>query len=697
MLGHEILLQSHRGARKRGLQADGMFALLRHGTLTTLLACGITTAFAAQHGVDLNDINKSGAACTDFFDYANGAWRSTHAIPDYMDRWSKRWESGEINKEHVRDILTEVSARKDWKAGSPEQLSGDFYAACMDEAQVDKLGSKPVQPLLDEAQAIKTKADVQHMISQLHDLGVGVPFFVSGQQDLHDPTRVIAHFGAGGLGMPDRDYYLKPEKRFAEAREHYRTHVTKMFELAGAKPAAAKQASDTVFEFEKRLAEASLDNVALRDPRQQDHKTTFADLSKLAPDFSWTAYFDAAKLPHNDVNVTQPKFMQEVDKELKTASIAQWKTYLEWHVLNAAADALSKPFVEENFAFNKTLTGATEMKPRWKRCAEATDNQLGEALGRKYVEKYFPPEAKARMQDMVKNILLAMKDTIQGLDWMSAETKKKALEKLSTFNPKIGYPDKWKDYAGVVVGRTSYWDDVVAASHWNVDDNRAQIGKPVDRGRWGMTPPTSNAYYNPLLNEIVFPAGILQPPAFDVTATDAVNYGAIGVVIGHEISHGFDDQGAQFDAQGRLANWWTPADEEKFKARGQCVVDQFESYFIEPGIHHNGKLVLGESIGDLAGAKLAYLAHKKSREGKPPEATIDGFTPDQQFFIAWGQWRGDEIRMETQRTMVQGDPHPIAKYRVNGPLSNLPGFQAAFQCKADAPMVRQGKDRCEVW
>jgi endothelin-converting enzyme/putative endopeptidase len=671
--------------------------LARGGSLATLLACSVATAFAASHGIDLNDVNKNGAACTDFFDYANGAWRASHAIPDYMDRWSKRWESGEINKEHVRDILTEVSARKDWKAGSPEQLSGDFYAACMDEAQVDKLGSKPVQPLLDEVRAVKTKADVQHVIGQLHDLGVGVPFFVSAQQDLHDPTQVIAHFGAGGLGMPDRDYYLKPEKRFVEAREHYRTHVTKMFELAGAKPAAAKQASDTVFEFEKRLAEASLDNVALRDPRQQDHKTTFADLSKLAPDFSWTAYFDAAKLPHTDVNVTQPKFMQEVDKELKTASIAQWKTYLEWHVLNAAADALSKPFVEENFAFNKTLTGATEMKPRWKRCAEATDNQLGEALGRKYVEKYFPPEAKARMQDMVKNILLAMNDTIQGLDWMSADTKKKALEKLSTFNPKIGYPDKWKDYAGVVVGRTSYWDDVVAASRWNVDDNRAQIGKPVDRGRWGMTPPTSNAYYNPLLNEIVFPAGILQPPAFDVTATDAVNYGAIGVVIGHEISHGFDDQGAQFDAQGRLANWWTPADEEKFKARGQCVVDQFDSYFIEPGIHHNGKLVLGESIGDLAGAKLAYLAYKKSREGKPPEATIDGFTPDQQFFIAWGQWRGDEIRMETQRTMVQGDPHPIAKYRVNGPLSNLPAFQAAFQCKADAPMVRQGKDRCEVW
>jgi len=671
--------------------------LLRKSLVALIVAAATTPAYAL-HGIDPNDINKSGEACTDFFDYANGAWRAAHPIPDYMDRWSKRWESGEINKEHVRDILTELSVKSDWPKGSAEQLAGDFYAACMDEASVNRLGIKPVQPLLDEIRNIKARADLEQTIGRLHAVGVAVPFGVFGNQDLHEPTKVIAHVTAGGLGMPDRDYYLKTEKRFVEAREKYHTHVAKMFELAGMKPADAKQAAATVFAFEKRLAEASLDNVALRDPKQQDHMTKYADLPKLAPDFDWNAYFDAAKVPRNDLNVTEPKFLAQVQKELKTTPIAQWKTYLEWQVLNAAADTLSTAFVEEDFAFKgKFLTGATEMKPRWKRCAESTDNQLGEALGQKYVEKYFPPEAKARMQDMVKNILLAMGDTIRGLDWMSEDTKKKALEKLSTFNPKIGYPDKWKKYEGVTIGRGSYWDDVVAASSWNVTDNRSQIGKAVDRGRWGMTPPTSNAYYNPLLNEIVFPAGILQPPAFDVTATDAVNYGAIGVVIGHEISHGFDDQGAQFDAQGRLANWWTPTDQEKFKARGQCVVNQFEGYFIEPGIHHNGKLVLGESIGDLGGAKLAYLAYKKSREGKAPEPTLDGFTPEQQFFLSWGQWRGDAIRPETQRTMVQGDPHPIAKYRVNGPLSNLPAFQQAFQCKADAPMVRQGNEHCEVW
>ena len=670
---------------------------IRLKTLVALCFASVSAA-AAQHGIDPNDVLRDAKPCDDFFAYANGAWRAAHAIPDYMDRWSRRWESGEINKEHVRDILAEVAQKSDWPKGSAEQLSGDFYAACMDEKQVDALGMKPVQPLLDEIHAIKTRADLQHTLEHLHDICIGVPFGLFAAQDLHEPTQVIAHLSAGGLGLPDRDYYLKPEKRFAEARDKYHEHVQKMFELAGSKPAAAKADAETVFAFEKRLAEASLDNVELRDPTKQDHKTKFADLSKVAPSFDWAQYFDAGKMPHADLNVTQPKFLQQFEKELKSTPLAQWRTYLQWQVLNAAADSLSKEFVEQNFAFNgKYLTGATEMKPRWKRCAEAADNLLGEALGKKYVEKYFPPEAKARTQDMVKNILLAMGDSIRGLDWMSDETKKKAQEKLASFNVKVGYPDKWKDYAGVDISRHSYWDDYVSASRWNVDDGRKQVGKPVDKSRWGMTPPTSNAYYTPFLNEIVFPAGILQPPAFDVTATDAVNYGAIGVVIGHEVTHGFDDEGSQFDATGALSNWWTPQDKEKFSARAQCVVNQFDGYFIEPGIHHNGKLVLGESIADLGGAKLAFAAYKKSRAGKAPEPTIDGFTPEQQFFIAWGQWRGDETRVEAQRKQVQGDPHPIAKYRVNGPLSNLPVFSATFQCKADAPMVRPAAQRCEIW
>jgi putative endopeptidase len=670
---------------------------IRRKHLALWIACVASNAYA-QHGINVNDINRDGAACNDFFEYANGAWRASHAIPDYGDRWSRRWESAELNKERVRDIVAAVSKKSDWPKGSTEQLSGDFYAACMDDDKVNALGIKPVRPLLTEVRGLKTKGDVQHAISHLHDVGIAVPFRLFAGQDLHDPTQVIANITASGLGLPDRDYYLKPDKRFVEAREKYRRHVAKMFELAGATPSMANAKAETVVAFEKRLAEVSLDNVALRDPEQLDHKTRFADLGQLAPNFGWAAYFDAGKIPHADLNVLQPKFLQEFDRALQLRSVAQWRAYLEWQVLNSAADSLSKGFVEEHFAFNgKFLTGAAEIKPRWKRCAEATDRQLGDALGRKYVETYFPPEAKERTQVMVKNLLLAMSSVIRDSDWMSPATKKMAQEKLATFNIKVGYPDKWKDYAGVTITRESYWSDMVAAARWNVADDRAQVGKPVDRSRWEMTPPTSDASYDPSLNAIEFPAGILQPPGFDVTATDAVNYGAIGIVIGHEITHGFDDEGSQFDAHGALSNWWTPRDREQFQVRAQCVVDQFDGYYIEPGVHHNGKLVLGESIADLGGAKLAYRAYEQSREGKTPEPTIDGFTPEQQFFIAWGQWRGDTIRAETQRTMVQGDPHPIAKYRVNGPLSNLPAFQRAFQCKADAPMVRKAADRCEVW
>ncbi len=668
-------------------------------SLAVLLGAFSLTATAGQlHGIDPGDINGKGDACTDFFDYANGAWRAKNTIPDYMDRWSRRWQSGEVNKEHVRDILTGVSARSDWPAGSAQQLSGDFYAGCMDEAKVDALGLKPVQPLFDEIAAIKSKATLDASIRHLGAIGIGAPFALYSNQDLHDPANVIAQLDAGRLGLPDRDYYLKPDARFVEARAKYLAHVAKMLELSGESATAAGADAKTVMAFETRLAAATLDNVASRDPANSDHKMTFAQLQALAPAYDWGAHFDAAHLPRIALNVAQPAYLTQFNKELASTPLAQWRTWLHWTVLNNEADLLSTPLVMQNFAFYGTyLSGAAQIKPRAIRCAQMTDADLGDALGHAYVEKYFPPEAKARMQDMVKNILLAMHDTIQGLDWMTPQTKTRALEKLAGFNAKLGYPDTWKSYHGVTVKRADFFGASTSAARWNVADDLSQVGKSVDRTRWGMTPPTSNAYYSASLNEIVFPAGILQPPAFDVNATDAVNYGGIGVVIGHEISHGFDDQGAKFDAKGRLENWWTPEDHAKFEARGACVVKQFDGYFIEPGIHHNGKLVLGESIGDLGGAKLAYRAYQKSREGKGPEPTIDGFTPEQQFFLAWGQWRGDETRPATQRTMVQTDPHPVAKFRVNGPLSNLPEFQAAFHCKPDAPMVRPAADRCEVW
>lgn len=665
-------------------------------TLIAVLFCGSALGQTLQ-GIQMGDLDRKADPCTDFFEYSNGAWRSANPIPASMDRWSRRWQAGEANKEQLRTILDEVSAKTDQPKGSVNQLVGDFYAACMDMTKINQLGNKPVQPMLDEVDAIQDRAAVQKMISRLQDVGISVPFGLNGAPDNHDPTQVVADIRASGLGLPDRDYYIKTEERFQKARAEYLVHVANIFKLAGYQDTDAQKAAATVMQFETALAKASLDNVQLRDPQATDHKMTFAELQKLAPQFDWDGFFATGKLPKTPLNVEEPKFLEEFNQQLATGSISDWKTYLKWQLLHESAPYLSQAFVDENFNFyQKNLAGVGEIKPRWKLCATATDQFLGEAVGQEYVARYFPPEAKARAQEMVKNILAAMSETISQLDWMSPDTKKKAQEKISTFYVKVGYPDKWKDYSSVSVSRAAYFGDVMAAARFLVVDDWSTIGKPVDRGRWGMTPPTSNAYYNPLFNEIVFPAGILQPPAFSVKATDAVNYGAIGVVIGHEISHGFDDQGAQYDAQGRLNNWWTADDLKKFQAKTGCVVKQFDGYYIEPNIHHNGKLVLGESIGDLAGVKIAYLAFQKAQQAKPGP-TIDGFTPDQQFFIAWGQFRGDETRIETQRLMIQGDPHPVAKYRVIGPLSNFPPFQKTFACKPDSAMVRPADQQCVVW
>ncbi len=672
-------------------------------TLTALLVVFLLSlsVFSQQkplHGIDVSDLDRKVEPCDDFPQFANGAWHARNPIPASMNRWSKRWQAGETAKDRLKDILEAIDPAKAAK-GSTEQIIGDYYGACMDESRVNARGIEPLQPWFAKIEAANDIAALQRVLIELHDIQVITPFALGGQQDVHQPTQVLADIGAAGFTLPDRDYYLKPEDRFKEARTKYLDHIAKMFTLAGWDSKSAAAAAQTVMTMETKFAEASLDRVVLRDPSATDHNTTFSQLLALAPHFDWAAYLSHKQLPQDvNMNVDQPKFLQEFDRQLQQTPLADWKVYLKWNLLNSTAEALSAPIEREDFEFfGKYLSGTGEMKPRWKRCAEQTDRYLGEALGKKYVEKYFPPEAKVRMQDMVRNLLLAMRDDILTRPWMSDETKERALAKVATFNPKIGYPDKWKDYSKVEIRRDALFEDNLAGRRFVVEDDRLTIGKPVDRGRWGLTPPTSDAYYNPLLNEIVFPAGILQPPAFDMSAVDAVNYGAIGVVIGHEISHGFDDEGAQFDYLGRLRKWWTDNDLKQFQARGACVVNQFENYFIEPGIHHNGKLVLGESIGDLGGAKVAFHAYQKSLEGKPRPAGIDGFTPEQQFFIAWGQFRADEIRPEQQRLMMQSDPHPVAKYRVIGPLSNLPEFQQAFQCKANSPMVRAADKRCEVW
>ena len=669
--------------------------------ITLLSLCALLLALPlvvqAQQGIQVSDLDRKADPCNDFYDFANGTWRAQNPIPASMDRWSRRWAAGEANKGQLKTLLEEAAAKHNQPKGSSAQLTGDFYAACTDMSAINAAGLKPVKPMLDQVNAIQDTGGVQKMIVELQGMSLNVPFGLQGIPDLHNPKMMMADIGAAGLGMPDRDYYLKPEQRFKDAREKYVVHVANIFKLAGYNQADATKAADTVMQFETALAKASLDNVAKRDPQQLDHTMSFDAMTKLAPHFDWTAYFDSAKVPRESLNVEEPQFLQEFDKQLTAASIADWKTYLAWHLLHEAAPFLSQAFVDENFNFyQKELEGRSELKPRWKQCSEAADNMLPDPLGKEYVARYFPPEAKARAQGMVKNILAAMTDTVQNLDWMTPDTKKRALEKLSTFDVRVGYPDKWRDFTKLDITRDSLFTDAMNAAKFNVADNHSQIGKPTDRTRWEMTAPTSDASYNPLLNTITFPAGILQPPAFSAKYVDAVNYGAIGVVMGHEVSHGFDDEGSQFDAQGRLNNWWTPEDRKRFEAKTQCVVDQFDSYFIEPGIHHNGKLVLGESIGDLGGVKIAYLAFQKAQKAKP-QPTIDGFTPDQQFFIAWGQFRGDEMRPEAQRKMIQGDPHPMAKFRVIGPLSNFPPFAQAFSCKAGSAMVRPADKQCVVW
>jgi len=674
---------------------------MRVPLIVSLVVLGSVAALpaAAPHGIEVADLDRTVDPCADFFGFANGAWRASNPIPASMTRWSRRWQAGESSKEKLRDLLEAARKNEGAAKGTTDQLIGDFYGACMDEPRVNARGATPLSPWFAKIDGIKDAAGLQAVLIDLHDVGLAVPFNLTGQQDPHRPVHILANLSANGFNMPERDYYLKPEARFKEAREKYEAHVAAMLALAGWKKKAAVDGARVVMTMETKFAEAYLDNVSLRDPASTDHNTTFSGLTAMAPHFDWSAYFRHKRLPEDvDMNVDQPKFMQEFDRQLRQTAIDDWKTYLTWQVLTATAGTLSSPFVDANFAFfGHYLGGAAELKPRWKRCVESTDRLLGEALGKKYVDTYFPPEAKARMQELVRNLLLAMQDDVLSRPWMSDETKERAMAKIATFNPKVGYPDTWKDYSAIEVKPDAFFENVIAASRFAVEDDRKTIGKPVDRGRWGMTPPTSDAYYNPLLNEIVFPAGILQPPAFSVDAVDAVNYGAIGVVIGHEISHGFDDQGAQYDYLGRLRNWWTDADLAQFKQRGACVVDQFDHYLIDGGLPHNGKLVLGESIGDLGGAKLAFMAFRKSMAGKPRPANVDGFTPEQQFFIAWGQFRGDATRPEQQRLMIQTDPHPIAKYRVIGPLSNLPEFREAWSCKPDAPMVRPEATRCEVW
>ena len=649
-------------------------------------------------GFDFSSIDRSVSACQDFNQFANGGWIAKNPIPGAYSVWGRFTQLDEQNLNVLHDIL-EGLVKKNKLAPGNEQKIADFYSSCMDEPKIEAAGIKPLEPEMQRIAKISDLLSLEDEIANFHAHRIPAVFGFGASQDFKDSSQIIAQLVQGGLGLPDRDYYIATDAKSKATRAEYEKHVARTFQLLGDTPDQAAKEAATVMRIETKLAENSSTRIQRRNPEANYHPMTKDELIGLMPDFDWGRYFRNINLPEvGRVNVGQPDFFKAADKLLKATPIDDWKTYLRWHLVNAASNTLSSKFVEESFNFNgKYLQGTTEMLPRWRRCVASTDRSLGEALGQLYVAKTFTPQARARARAMVANLIAALKEDLTTLSWMSDDTRKKAIAKLEAYDRKIGYPDKWRDYEALQITRGPYYNNAVSAGEFDFKRNLGKIGKPVDKTEWGMTPPTVNAYYNPQFNEIVFPAGILQPPFYDPKADDAFNYGGIGAVIGHEMTHGFDDTGAKFDANGNLVMWWTPDDFKKFTDRTNCVVQQFDSFEVEPGLHEKGQLVVGESVADLGGLTVAYAAYQKSLQGKPRPKDINGFTPEQRFFLGWAQVWAQNIRPEAARLQAQTNPHPLGRFRVNGPLSNMPQFAAAFQCKAGDAMVRPPEKRCQIW
>jgi putative endopeptidase len=649
--------------------------------------------------IDLNNFDKSVKPGDDFFTYSNGSWLKRNPIPPDQSRWGSFNELIEKNNDALHDVAEKAVQTATTQKADPEtQKVADYYASGMDEATVDLAKAEPLADEIKRIDAIKDRQGVLSEIAHLHSLGITSLFgFTSGSDDKNS-AMTISQAYQGGLGLPDRDYYTKTDEPSKKLRDQYLDHVTKMLTLAGTDPAKAKAAAGKIMAMETELAKASRTKVELRDPQKNYNKMKAEALQKMTPDFKWADYFKEMNIADaGDINVGQPDFFKGANKVFTATSIDDWKDYFRWHLIHAAASELSQEFVNEDFSFfGKTLTGAQELKPRWKRVISSTDSSLGEALGKLYVADYFPPQAKARAEELVGNVRGAMAEAIKANSWMDEKTKQAALKKLSAITVKIGYPDKWRDYSKLNIDRSSYVMNAMRASMFEVDRVLKKIGKPVDRTEWGMTPPTVNAYYNPNFNEIVFPAGILQPPFFYADGDDGVNYGGIGGVIAHEITHGFDDQGRQYDEVGNLREWWTPESAKKYKERANKIVKQYSEYEPLPGLHINGELTQGENIADDGGVKIAFAALKKALANKPQEK-IDGFTPEQRFFFGWAQvWRAN-IRDEALKMRLITDPHSPARFRCNGPLSNTPEFQKAFNLPDGCPMVRPPEKRVTIW
>jgi putative endopeptidase len=634
----------------------------------------------------------------DFYEYASGKWIKANPVPVKETRWGSFNVLRDFNITAVKGLLEDAAKDKSAAAGSVNKRLGDFYAAGMDTVTIEKLGYTPIKADLAKIKKIKDLAGVIDEVAYLRTSGLASPMFgFSIGQDRKNVTKYLPQISQGGTTLPDRDYYLKDDERSLKIREAYMTYMTTLFTLTGSSASEAKDKATSVFNIEKQLANAQMSRVEMRDPYKTYNKYTVAEFSKKTPDLNWITILPKYKITGQDtLLVSAPDFMISLNTLLKSTPIPQWKTYLEWNLLKNAAPYLSSKFVDAGFAFSKAQSGQKIPTPRWQRMSSLTDGSIGELLGQMYVAKYFKPEAKVRMSELITNLRTAFETRIKNLEWMSPVTKEKALAKLHAFTPKIGYPDKWKNYDGLEITPTTYFKNVNNADVWQYNEMIQQLGKPVDRTRFGMTPPTVNAYYSPTMNEIVFPAGILQFPFFAPDADDAINYGGIGAVIGHEMSHGFDDQGSRYDKDGNLRNWWTEEDRTKFNSKTDALGKQFDDYTILDTVHVNGKLTMGENIGDLGGLNAAYTAFKLTKQGQSTEK-IDGFTPDQRFFLSWAQvWRGN-ILDESAAQQIKTDPHSPGQFRTIGAPVNMDAWYDAFDVKPGDKLYKKPEDRIKMW
>ena len=665
---------------------------------TLLIALLLATAATSRADVVPANFDLTVKPQDNFYQFVNGTYLRNTPIPPAYSSWGSHAELQDRNQQALHTLAERAALRGG--AGTPiERMVGDFYASGMDETAINAAGAAPLRGQLDLIAAVQTPAQVLAALAQLHAAGVEAGFSLHGSPDNKNSSMVLAELRSGGaLGLPERGYYFKDDEKSEKIRQQYVAHVTRMLVLLGDAPEEARVGAVAVMALETRLARHMLSRVQLRDPYASYHKMKLAEAATLTPGLDWPAYLAATGAPaFSEVNVTQPEFFSALATALNTVAVSDWRAYLRWHLGHATAPYLSEAFARESFEFyGRTLTGQQELRERWKRVIAVVDGGVGEALGQLYVADYFPPEAKARMAQLVANLRAALRERIQALEWMDAPTKVKALAKLEAFHAKIGYPDKWRDYTGLVIDRGSYVQNVLRADAYERRRELAQIGGPVDRSEWDMSPPTVNAYFSPDRNEIVFPAGYLQPPFFDPKGDDAPNYGGIGTSIGHEMTHGFDDSGRQFDGNGNLVDWWTPASAANFKARAAGVVGQYAAYTVLDGLHLNGELTQGENIADLGGVRVAYAALQKALAGQS-RVPIDGFTPEQRFFISWAaKWRRNS-RPEALRLQVNTDPHSPAEFRANGPLSNLDEFALAFAVPEGAPMRRPADARVTIW